>query len=414
MVAPGSEGRCGCVSYAHPSHLAAEPINGLLHDSPIYDGDFADPYVLATPTGFTVYATSTAPSGTYAGAHIPSIVLPRNSGFSGSYVGDVLPNVPAWTTPGSQWAPSVWARPDGTYVLYYSTPSSHLDACPSQSRAATCIPNAQTGWAPAMCISRATSTTPTGPFIYDSSSAFICPAAQGGAIDPSVFVSDSGAPWPLGKSDGNCCNQPTSIFTQPLAPDGLSVAGPAQPLIGATQAWEGGLVEGPSMIQGGSTFWLFYSANKWDYPSYSIGIARCMSISGPCTKPLDKAWTASSTTPRPTKAQEARSSSRPGRWSGWCTTHSLPAKPATRRTASSTWTCSPFPREACLKLRQTCRPRPWHRSPSTTKIPRCRQTLDANHIDPLEAYTAMIAGAVYFCPAQTSRSLQWINPALGS
>jgi hypothetical protein len=35
---------------------------------------------------------------------------------------------------------------------------------------------------------------------------------------------------------------------------------------------------------------LFYSANLWGTPNYSIGIAACSSVVGPCAKPLDRAW----------------------------------------------------------------------------------------------------------------------------
>ena len=44
------------------------------------------------------------------------------------------------------------------------------------------------------------------------------------------------------------------------------------------------------MIKEGSTYWLFYSANLWGTPNYSIGIAACATVIGPCTKPLDRAW----------------------------------------------------------------------------------------------------------------------------
>ena len=145
-----------------------------------------------------------------------------------------------------------------------------------------------------MCISRATSANPAGPFTDDSPSAFVCPLAQGGAIDPSVFVASDGTPWLLWKSDGDCCNMPTTIYSQQLSADGLSVVGPAHKLIGATQSWEGNLVEGPSMIQNGSDFWLFYSANMWGTDNYGIGVAHCSTVVGPCTKPLDHPWLSSS------------------------------------------------------------------------------------------------------------------------
>jgi hypothetical protein len=44
------------------------------------------------------------------------------------------------------------------------------------------------------------------------------------------------------------------------------------------------------MVQQGTTYWLFYSANLWGTPSYGIGVARCAAVTGPCTKPLHRAW----------------------------------------------------------------------------------------------------------------------------
>jgi beta-xylosidase len=86
---------------------------------------------------------------------------------------------------------------------------------------------------------------------------------------------------------------PTTIYSHQLSADGLSVVGPAHRLIGATQSWEGNLVEGPSMIENANTYWLFYSANLWGTDNYGIGVARCATVVGPCTKPLDHAWLSS-------------------------------------------------------------------------------------------------------------------------
>ncbi len=133
----------------------------------------------------------------------------------------------------------------------------------------------------------------TGPFVDNSTSAFICPLDEGGAIDPAVFVDSSGTPWLLWKSDGDCCDEPTYIYSRQLSSDGLATVGPPHRLIGATQSWEDHLVEAPTMIQDHDHFWLFYSGSLWGHPTYGIGIARCASVVGPCTKPLDHSWVAS-------------------------------------------------------------------------------------------------------------------------
>lgn len=296
LLPPGNAATRGPLSrnpsVANGVHLSV--LTSLLDDTPVFNGDFADPFALPTANAIFVYSSSTVSTSYAPAAHIPMIELPAASGFQGRYLGDALPALPSWTVAGYQWRPSVWARPDGTYVMYYATPAVHPIECAANPHTAGCVHSTQR-WTSAMCISRATSSKPSGPFVDDSSSPFICPTAQGGAIDPSVFVAADGTPWLLWKTDGDCCGQPTTIYAQQLSPDGLSVAGPPHPLITASQPWEGNLVEGPSMVESNGTFWLFYSANLWGTPNYGIGIARCASVTGPCTKPLDRAWLSSST-----------------------------------------------------------------------------------------------------------------------
>ena len=265
---------------------------GLDHDEPIYDGDFADPSALAVSNTLYFYASSSSPSTYDHGANVPVIALSRGDGFSGRFLGDALPKVPSWTVSGYQWGPDVWERPDGTYVLYYSTPATVPLGCLASPPAHGCVKTTH-GETNAECISRATATTPTGPFVDNSTSAFICPLDEGGAIDPSVFVASDGTPWLLWKSDGDCCDESTSIYTQQLSSDGLSTAGPPHRLLGATQPWEDKLVEAPTMIQDGNHYWLFYSGSLWGHKTYGIGIASCESVTGPCTKPLDHAWVSS-------------------------------------------------------------------------------------------------------------------------
>ena len=291
LITPGhgaTKGPIG-VNPAKSQGIKLTILSGLLHGEPIYNGDFADPFALYDDNTVYAYATNTTSGPNAPAAHIPVIAVTQSTGFAGHYLGDALPTLPKWTVSGFQWAPSVWARPDGTFVMYYATPATHPLNCVFTPTTPGCVMTTH-GANTAMCISRATSKSPVGPFVDDSSSAFICPYQEGGAIDPSIYIRSDGTPWLLWKSDGDCCNQPTYIYSQQLSPDGLSTVGPPHELIGATQAWEGGLVEAPSMIKEGSTYWLFYSANLWGTPNYSIGIAACTSVIGPCTKPLDRAW----------------------------------------------------------------------------------------------------------------------------
>ena len=231
-----------------------DPGGGVLIGTPVYDGDFADPFVLIDDGTNYVYATNTDD------ANLPVIV--SAGGNEGVYHGDAFPTLPAWTTPGFVWAPAVYAHDDG-YIAYYTT----ADAASKRQ-----------------CISRAVAPSPIGPFVDDSEGPMVCQTDLGGSIDPSIVTDVDGSSWLLFKNDGNCCNLTTSLWSQELTPDGLDVVGEPTKLIDADQAWEGNLIEAPSMVVDGAAFKLFYSANAWDTADYAVGYATCSSITGPCTK----------------------------------------------------------------------------------------------------------------------------------
>lgn len=249
------------------------PGRGLLLGTPIYDGDFADPFVLSVGGTLYAYATNTTD------ANLPVIVI--RSATRGTFFGDAFPTLPAWSEPGRVWAPAVDAHDDG-YVLYYSTRV------------------AATG---RQCVSRAVSSSPTGPFVDDSAAPFVCQDELGGTIDPSVVVDGDGQPWLLFKNDGNCCEVATSIWSARLSEDGLSTVGEYHELLAAEDDWEGDLIEGPSMLVDGDTYLLFYSANAWDTSKYAIGYARCRSPAGPCVRE-DGPWKASTAFARGPGGQE--------------------------------------------------------------------------------------------------------------
>lgn len=162
---PGSALTSGPIG-ANPSKEHGVQLNvlsGILHDQPIYDGNFADPFALRTPNTLYIYASSSGPSRDNPAANVPVIGLARDNGFAGQFLGDALPTLPKWTVSGFQWGPAVWARPDGTYVLYYSTPATIPLGCLATPPATGCV-RTTTGETAAACISRATATNPAGPF----------------------------------------------------------------------------------------------------------------------------------------------------------------------------------------------------------------------------------------------------------
>jgi beta-xylosidase len=246
-----------------------------LFGTPIYDGDFADPFVLVDGDTFYAYATNTTD------ANLP-VLRVRNSPLA-EYHGDAFPELPGWSEPGFVWAPAV-VRIDDSFVLYYTTRVRGTEM---------------------QCISRAVADGPLGPFVDESEAPMICQEDLGGSIDPSVVTDADGVRWLLFKNDGNCCGMPTSIWSQRLSADGLAVQGHPHELLAADAAWEGELVEGPSMIRDGDTYLLFYSGNDWSSEHYGIGWARCTSPAGPCEKGTGTGpWMASTTFARGPGGQE--------------------------------------------------------------------------------------------------------------
>jgi beta-xylosidase len=217
--------------------------------------DFPDPFVFRAQGSSLWYAYAT-------GAGFVDLQMAVSSDLATwSWAGvDPLPGgTNGWADLfANSWAPSVIQR-GSTFVMYYT----------AHSRAA----NAQ-------CIGRATSSSPAGPFSDERSSALICQSG-GGSIDPSPYVAPDGSLWLLFSSN----SQPTSIYSVRLTSDGLSTSGGFNKLLTTAAAWEGPLIEAPTMITSPSgEIQLYYSANPYDTSSYSVGVARCTSPTGPCTR----------------------------------------------------------------------------------------------------------------------------------
>lgn len=224
--------------------------------TPLFEGDFADPFVLVTDGTFTAYATNTFT------ANVPTM---QTDPGGGGFVGDALPVLPVWSEPGWVWAPSV-VEIEGSFVMYYTSRHS------ASGR---------------QCIGVAVAADPIGPFVDTSTDPLVCDLNEGGSIDPSPFVDLDGSLWLLWKGDGNCCGLPTRIFAQLMTDYGLSVAGDPVELIRNDLSWERDVVEGPTMIEHEGVYHLFYSANRWDTSDYVIGHAVCESPEGPCVKDVE-------------------------------------------------------------------------------------------------------------------------------
>jgi hypothetical protein len=223
--------------------------------SPVYPFDFPDPDVINVSGTYFAYGTNAA------GGNIQ--IIESSDLVHWSLVGDALPGLPRWADPGATWAPGV-LQLHGAFIMYYATEAGSSE-----------------------CISVATSGTPEGPFIDQSSGPIVCQRGLGGSIDPAPFLSTAGAPYLLWKSNGGS-GQPATIWSEPLTWSGTALypGSVPIPLLRPSQAWEAGVVEGPFMWISGGGYYLFYSGNNWDSWSYAEGVAFCDGPVGPCVKPL--------------------------------------------------------------------------------------------------------------------------------
>jgi predicted GH43/DUF377 family glycosyl hydrolase len=216
--------------------------------------DFPDPFVLRAGGSYYGYATNSG-----AG----DIQVIRSSDLvTWELVGNALAGLPAWATSGATWAPAVLPR-GNTYVVYYTVREATTHR---------------------QCISRAVAASATGPFLDDSRGPLMC--APNGAIDPSPFVDANGRAYPLWKSEGHT-GTPPMLWSQELSGDGRALTGSPRQLLAPDRGYEHGVIEAPSMVREGNTYFLLYSAATWTSSTYAVGYATCAGPTGPCTKPGD-------------------------------------------------------------------------------------------------------------------------------
>jgi len=220
------------------------------------DQDFPDPDVVATDGRYLAYATNGAGFNVQTAE---STDLETWNVLSS----DALPALPDWALPGKTWAPDVSEFAPGHFVMYFTAASKN--------------PGLQ-------CIGVATSTTPEGPFAPAGSAPIVCPADEGGAIDPATFVDDDGTRYLVWKNDGNCCGLDTWLQIAELSADGTTLVGETTKLLMQDQSWEGNLIEAPTLVKRDGVYALLYSANDYGGDAYATGYATAPSVRGPFTK----------------------------------------------------------------------------------------------------------------------------------
>ena len=240
----------------------ADP-SGAASPGPVYAPDFPDPHVLRVESTYYAYATNVG------GTNVQVISSPDL--VSWTSLGDALPELPRWAQAGFTWAPEVCSY-DGGYLLYYTVRE------PASGRQA---------------ISVAAGSRPEGPFVDRSATPLVFQLDRGGSIDPSPFV-DGDDLYLFWKSDDNALHRPSALWGQRVTAGGLALTGEPTWLLSHDRPWERPLIEAPSMVRWGDTYFLFYSANWWESVNYAIGYATGSTPLGPFDKVTrDGPWVSS-------------------------------------------------------------------------------------------------------------------------
>ncbi|HXQ19140.1 MAG TPA: glycoside hydrolase family 43 protein [Acidimicrobiales bacterium] len=273
-LAPGSVGGASAVR-AKPATVGeriARPLESVQLPAPAllvtHGGDVADPFVLRVGNQLLLFSSQAS----FFGENVPLRVSGSLTEWRGPPI-DALPVLPAWADDGFTWGPDV-RRVGARYVLWFSAPLR------------------SSGAALTKCIGEAVSRSPYGPY-RAGAAPLVCQLDHYGSIDPRSFMDRRGRLWLSWKSDDNAdLNGPghSSIYVQRLSRSGISLLGSPVQLLTADEPWEGRIVEAPDMVYAADHYWLFYSGNWFNQPDYGIGVAECVSPTGPCVKPMVGPW----------------------------------------------------------------------------------------------------------------------------
>ena len=231
--------------------------------APVLSRDFPDPFVLAAGDRYIAYATN-GPKGD------PNVQVALSSDLrQWRMAGDAMPELPAWVNDGSTWAPEV-LRVGDRYLLYFTARHRKSGL---------------------QCVGVAGAADPLGPFVATAPEPLVCQFALGGTIDANPFRDADGKLYLYFKNDGNnpAADKPAEIWGQRLSADGLRLEGAPVSLLRNDAAWEGRVVEAPTMARHAAGYTMLFSANDYGWQdhqrlsAYAIGYARCAGPLGPCT-----------------------------------------------------------------------------------------------------------------------------------
>ena len=249
---------------ADPPGEAAPSAAPDTFSNPVLDTDYPDPDIVQDGDTWYSYATGQAGSSAIQVSSSTDLV-------TWSEPEDALPSRPDWQPlqDGLTWAPDV-SQVGDRWVMHYTAREE------------------DTGL---QCLALAVADEPTGPFVDESTEPLLCQRDLGGSIDSFLFRDADETLHLFWKNDGNSRGLDTSIWVQPLSPDGLTLQGAAVDTgLQQTQPWHGELVEAPTVVLHEGTYVMFYSAASYYDENYAMGYATASAVTGPYTDRSTEPW----------------------------------------------------------------------------------------------------------------------------
>lgn len=252
-----------------------------------YTGKFPDPSILRLGNTYVASSTTVANlnlpimTSTDLVHWIPRPALSNWTDYRASRnYNEAMVEKPSWAATrgrrgsvelASMWGPSL-AKVGGRFLAAYSA-------------ATRFSPTRQS------CIGIARSDNPLGQYRDPRSKPLVCfDKSPMGAIGPEFFQAPGGAAYLMWKNEGVPNVIGPRLMARRLNSSGTGFRAHSKPveLIDRSQAWEGGVVENPTMVRYKQRYLLFYSGNSWRSGRYATGYAVCRTPLGPCRKPRSK------------------------------------------------------------------------------------------------------------------------------
>jgi hypothetical protein len=233
--------------------------------------DAPDPDVVLSNGTFYAFTTGTSwgnqiaiAKTTFSDPQLGWTTLSGQSSGSSAFAenGDTAPPA-AWELNNTANSPGVFQY-DGKWIMFYD----------AEDRSS--------GY---YCLSVATASNVTGPYVDSSTGPLECQPSLGGSIDPQPFVDPTtGIPYLLWKSNDGSSSAASSVWSAPLGSDGVSLAGSPTAIFTIASGpypWQA-TTDDPSMAYADGSYYLFFSGGNYLSSNYSTGYVLCSGPSGPC------------------------------------------------------------------------------------------------------------------------------------